>query len=324
MQPKISVIVPIYKAEEYIERCCVSLFEQTLEDIEFIFVDDCSPDNSITKIKEIVKRYPKRVSSVKFLTHTQNQGVSFSRQQGLEAATGEFVIHCDSDDWVDINAYEKAYNIAIEQDAEIVRFGYVTEYPSGAKNYSSYPREDYMTPLEFNIGPLTGSVWGAIISRKLLCDYNIKFPENINWGEDFCVSIAGLVISKKTICLQECFYHYWQNNDSITHTVSEQRCHQLVKVGDHVEKFLLKVGKLKEYEYQLNYLKFQVKASFLMLSDVRNINRWKSLYPESNKYVMSYYYPLYFRLAAFFIIHNMNWLGIFILTLRDIINKYRR
>ena len=127
-KPKLSVIIPVYKAEKFIERCCVSLFEQTLDNIEYIFVDDCSPDNSVNKIREIVARYPEREPMVKILSHSPNRGVSFSRQQGLEAATGEFVIHCDSDDWVDQDMYESAYKAAIDNDADVVRMGYITEY----------------------------------------------------------------------------------------------------------------------------------------------------------------------------------------------------
>lgn len=324
MQPKISVIIPVYKSEKYIERCCKSLFEQTLDNIEYIFVDDCSPDNSVAMIREIAARYSERESMVKVLSHTPNKGVSFSRQKGLEIATGEFVIHCDSDDWVDNNAYETAYNTAIEQNADIVRFGTVVEYSNKKKIYSPYPRTDFMSPLVFNISPATGSVWGGMVKRTLLIENDIRFPENINWGEDFCVSIAGLILSKKTICLKECFYHYWQNIDSITHTISEKRCDELLNVGYYVEDFLHRVGKMKEFEYQLNYLKFQLKAPFLMVKEVRNISKWKTIYPESHKYILSYNYPSYFKLAAWCITHNMKFIGSSILSMRDQINKMRR
>lgn len=324
IQPKLSVIIPVYKSEKYIERCCKSLFEQTLDNIEYIFVDDCSPDNSVAMIREIAARYIEREPMVKILCHTPNRGVSFSRQQGLDAATGEFVIHCDSDDWVDNNAYEKAYRTAIESNADIVRFGYIVEYSNGNQHFSPYSCEDYMKPLRFNIGPLTGSLCLGITRRSILSDNNIMFPSNTNWGEDFCVNIAGLILSKKTICLKECFYHYWQNIDSITHTISEKRCDELLNVGYYVEDFLHRVGKIKEFGYQLNYLKFQLKAPFLMVKEVRNISKWKSLYPESHNYILSYNYPLYFRLAAWCITHNMKFIGSSILLMRDQINKMRR
>lgn len=324
IQPKLSVIIPVYKSEKYIERCCKSLFEQTLDSIEYIFVDDCSPDNSVAMIREIAARYPEREPMVKILCHTPNRGVSFSRQQGLDAATGEFVIHCDSDDWIDSIAYATAYNIAVEKKADIVKFGCVVEHPNNKKNYSIYDREDFFNPLIFNISPKTGSVWGGLIRHSLIIDNNIKFPTDINWGEDFCVSISSLIMSRKTICLKECFYHYWQNVDSITHTISEKRCDELLNVGYYVEDFLHRLGKIKEFEYQLNYLKFQLKAPFLMVKEVRNISKWKSLYPESHKYILSYSYPSYFRLAAWCITHNMKFIGSSILSMRDLINKLRK
>lgn len=104
--PKISVIVPIYKVEKYIGRCARSLFEQSLEDMEFIFVDDCSPDNSISIVKTMAEDYPKRKNQIKFLHHKVNRGLTTTRNTGLSVATGDYIAYCDSDDWFDLTMYE--------------------------------------------------------------------------------------------------------------------------------------------------------------------------------------------------------------------------
>ena len=103
--PKVSVIIPVYNVEKYIERCARSLLEQSLKDIEYIFVDDCSPDNSITMLENILKEYPERQPLVKILFHEPNRGLAYTRQEGVDAAKGEYIIHCDSDDWVEPEMY---------------------------------------------------------------------------------------------------------------------------------------------------------------------------------------------------------------------------
>ena len=318
MEPKVSVIVPIYKAEKYIERCCASLFGQTLDCIEYIFVDDNSPDKSVSLIQKILANYPNRKDYVKIITNETNRGVAYSRQKGLEVTTGEFVVHCDSADWVDTDAYERVYNCAIQENADVVRFGYVIEYSNGNNESVKYhPKEYYLKLLTFNIAPKIGSVWGGLVRRKLLEQYSIKFPQNTNWGEDFCVSISSLLVSKKTICLPECYYHYWQNVDSITHTITKGKCLELVNIGKNVEDFLKSIGLFSKYEFQLNYLKFQSKAILLRDKQVRNVNLWKNIYPECNKDVMRYNYPLYFRVVSWLMLNNFNQLGSFILSLKD-------
>ena len=318
MHPKVSVIVPVYKAEKYIERCCKSLFEQTLDSIEYIFVDDRSPDNSVSLINKILENYPTRNSSVKIINNDVNRGVAYSRQVGLENSKGEFVIHCDSDDWVDCNAYEIAYNCAVKEGADVVRFGYIIEYSNGYKTQVSYnPQEYYMKNIVFNIAPKTGSVWGALVRRNIFEEYSIRFPQNTNWGEDFCVSIACLVVSNKTVCLPDCLYHYWQNAESITHTITKEKCLELVRIGKNVEDYLKSAGLLSKYAFQLNYLKFQCKAVFLRNKQVRDLALWRNLYPECNSDVIKYDYPFYFRVISWLVLKGFTSLSMFLLFLKD-------
>ena len=95
MNPQVTIIIPVFKAEKDIERCCRALVEQTLDSIEYIFVNDCTPDGSVAVIEKTLAEYPKRISDVKILHQPQNMGVSACRQLGLNNATGEYVIHCD-------------------------------------------------------------------------------------------------------------------------------------------------------------------------------------------------------------------------------------
>ena len=94
--PKVSVIIPIYGVEKYIERCVRSLFEQTLDDIEYLFIDDCSPDGSVRIIMRILDEYPNRKEQVIIHRMEQNSGQAKVREWGMKNATGDYVIHCDS------------------------------------------------------------------------------------------------------------------------------------------------------------------------------------------------------------------------------------
>lgn len=118
--PKVSIIVPVYGVEKYIERCARSLFEQTLDGIEYLFIYDCTLDKSIEILKNVLEEYPQRKNQVKIVSHEKNMGLPIAIQSGLKVASGEYIIHCDSDDWVDVTMYEKMYNKAIEEGSDVV------------------------------------------------------------------------------------------------------------------------------------------------------------------------------------------------------------
>lgn len=103
--PKVSVIVPVYNTERYVERAIISLMEQTLDDVQFIIIDDGSKDNSLNIIKQVIARYPARQGQVTLISR-ENRGVAATRAQGMELATGDYVIHLDSDDWAELNWLE--------------------------------------------------------------------------------------------------------------------------------------------------------------------------------------------------------------------------
>ena len=118
---KISICIPVYGVEKYIEQCARSLFEQTIiEDVEFIFVNDCTKDKSIDILKNILREYPQRIKQTKIISHEHNSGLVAARNTALKHSTGDYIIHCDSDDWVDFDFYEKLYNQASKTDADVV------------------------------------------------------------------------------------------------------------------------------------------------------------------------------------------------------------
>ena len=116
----VSIIVPIYNVEKYIEKCATTLLEQDYNNIEYIFVNDCSPDRSMKILKDIIEKYPNRKDDIKIINNIKNSGSSLTRKYGLDASTGKYILFVDSDDWIDIDMVSKMYNAAESNNADIV------------------------------------------------------------------------------------------------------------------------------------------------------------------------------------------------------------
>ena len=139
--PKVSIIVPVYGVEQYIERCARSLFEQTYMNIEYVFVNDVTPDKSIIILNQVTEDYPQRSKDVKIVTHSTNRGVSAARNTGLAAATGDYLLYVDSDDYLCKDAVEQLVNKAEEKNADIVLFDTNVRTANGIK----YEKVNYTT-----------------------------------------------------------------------------------------------------------------------------------------------------------------------------------
>lgn len=316
MNPKVSVVIPVFNAAKDIERCCKALFGQTLDSIEYVFVDDCSPDNSVDIIMRTLEDYPERKLFVKVLHQEKNSGVSACRQLGLNNATGVFVIHCDSDDWPDVDMYQTLYDAAIREKAEVVCCEYIVEYDGWSKTVC-FP-DEYVTKPSLNTAPIEGAVWNKLISRQLIDRCGAEFYQGINLGEDFGFVTPCRVMSKKNAVVHRAMYHYNQLNlNSLTHNYSKAYLMQVIDLAKRTEAYFIKHGLDKEYEWELCNMKFVAKMYFLVFSDVRDIPFWKSLFPECHKYISTYSVPGYLKLSAWLIANGMSPMGNLILTLKS-------
>ena len=281
----VSVILPIFKVEPFIERCVRSLMVQTFEDVEFIFVDDASPDKSISIAKRVVSEYSK---NVRFITHPVNKGLPAARNTGLAVATGEFLYHCDSDDWLESNFLEKMVKAARDNDADFV---YCDFYLSFAvkERYMSQPH--YTDKFEaLQKGVLTGNmkhnVWNKLIKRELYTRNNIKSPEeHCKGGEDYMI-VKLLRMADKVAHVPEALYHYNRTNvNAITKKNSERHFEDVKANADDIIDFLTE-HPIPESIF-INYFKLDVKLPFLMDRSYEQCRRWKAWYPESNEYIMT-------------------------------------
>lgn len=183
--PKVSVIVPIYGVEAFIERCARSLMEQTLDGVEYIFVDDASKDGSIVLLKKVMEKYPAKNKAVSIIIHEKNKGLPAARNTGLEKANGEYIFHCDGDDFIESNALELLYNAAKENEADIV---WCDWYLTFKKNERRMSEPSFVEPIDALKSMLGGgmkyNVWNKLVRRKLYTENSIYFPEGYGMGED--------------------------------------------------------------------------------------------------------------------------------------------
>lgn len=282
----VSVIIPIYKVRKFIERCACSLFEQTLKNVEYIFVDDASPDDSIDILKACIERYPERKGQVRILVHEENQGLPAARNTGLAVATGEYVFHCDSDDFVEADMLEEMYKAAKEKDADMV---YCDFYLSFEKNERYMSNPVYETAEDmFRKGLLGGAmkynVWNKLVKRSLYTDNNITFPAGHAMGEDMTM-IRLAACAKSVAYVPKAFYHYVKlNANAYSATMSERhKVDILFNVNQTVEFLQNKFGNALDKE--IAFFKLNTKLPFLITDDKSQYEVWKEWWPEANKYI---------------------------------------
>lgn len=212
--PLVSVCIPLYNVERYIGRCAMSVLEQSYPDIEFVFVDDCSPDSSLDCLKEVLERYPSRKDQVKIIHHEKNRGLSAARNTALCNCSGDFIIHVDSDDYLEAHAVENLVRKQEESDADIVTGQAVCIEKERAWVME---RPHYQTRQSFILDMVKPSIhhtiWGRLIRKSLYEDYGIKAKEGVNIGEDLQVMSQLAFYAGKVESIWDVVYFYDCTND---------------------------------------------------------------------------------------------------------------
>lgn len=214
MSVKISVLVPVYNVEKTLDRCMQSIFSQTFKDIEIIMVDDGSTDSS----GEICDRYAREYDNVKVI-HKENEGLGPTRDRGVREASGEYIYHCDSDDWLKEDLLEKAYNAITREDADVCIFGYdiFTEKDGGVKPYGNvclkdgvYSSHEEITKLfvdNYYNGFIVMSAWNRLYKRSFIVDNELWFPA-LRRAQDMAYSMLLFDKLTKAVTLKEALYCY--------------------------------------------------------------------------------------------------------------------
>lgn len=249
----VSICVPIYGVEKYIERCAVSLFEQTYQNIEYIFVNDCTKDNSIDVLRQTIERYPNRVSQIHIIEHKHNTGLAGARNTAVKSATGDFIMHVDSDDYVNVDIVSRSVAKQKEFNADIVVIDFIRKYPTYQQIFQ-YPnfKKSELYCLNVLARNNSNSIWAKLIRRSLYIDYNIKCKEGCNQGEDYQVVPKLLYHANVIVNLNSPLYIYdCINQNSYTNNFSaiklKQNWESMNSIRDYFadkgEEYLIAVQK---------------------------------------------------------------------------------
>ena len=281
---KVSILVPVYNVEKYFARCLETLFSQTYSDIEYVFVNDCTPDKSMFVLQETLEKYPSRANSVKIIENKQNLGIAIVRNTLLENATGEYVLFVDSDDWIEVDAIEKFVDKAQQSNADIVGCDYFEEYPDRQVLFKqSYPSHHVEAMKAMTLLRIKGVLWKLFMRRELIVHNNIYFVPEVQFGEDYIFCCKLFFYAKSFSCVDEALYHYVQYNpNNYCSTDSGLRIESFSRAITIVETFYREKGVYDILEKELLQRKFLSKSSYVLDAKKRDIKKWANYFPESN------------------------------------------
>ena len=251
---KVSILIPVYGVEQYIAECARSLFNQTYRDLEFIFVDDCSPDNSISVLKKVLEDYPDRANQVHIIHHESNKGVGTARQTAFTHATGECIMHADSDDLLPADAVELLVG-GMQKGAYDIVSGAYAEYRNqtiGAiKLPPTLPNQYYVRQLLCQ-NLVQHNLWGRLYRRAFLQENNISFVPGIDYCEDYTVITRAFFSARYTTIDDLVYYYRTDNITSYTHQISHKNLVSMLKANAVVIDFFRKNDVKRLYHQALD------------------------------------------------------------------------
>ncbi len=307
-------MVPVFNAEATIAECAESLFRQSIGNVvEYIFVNDASTDGSMDVLKAVMNRYPNRMVSI--IDNEQNSGSAYSREVGMNAARGEFVIHCDADDWIDSNLYEVMLSKAEQTGADVVCCPFALRYEDSSTaqvvNFNSPKIDLNDCPLD----TLHFSLCNKLVRMSVIRDNNLHFFRGINCWEDLGMVARILVFTRRLGFVDGVYYHY-RRAAGKSQTTSDMNRVLLdhLRLADCLCGWFDEKGLGQKYAPFLKFLKFTAKIKMLRGRN-KDLLRWKTTYPETNIGIMRYrHIPLPYRMAFYLANRLPEWLVSFILS----------
>ena len=271
--PKVSVIVPVYNTEKYLEKCLNSLVNQTLEDLEILIVNDGSTDNSEIIINKFKQDYPNKIVYLK----KENGGLSDARNFAIPYVNSEYVGFVDSDDYVELNMFESLYDLAVQKNLDLVECNFIWEYPNKTKtdygiNYSE--KKDL-----FLLGRVM--VCNKLFKASIIKNNNITFPKMLNYEDiEFFYTLIPYINNYSLI--NDSFYHYIQRENSIINNQNEKTADIFI-ILKNILAFYEKNNLLDNYKTELEYLfiRFLLGSSFLRIVKIKNKKLRKELLNKS-------------------------------------------
>lgn len=267
---KVTVIVPFYNVEQYIQKCLESLINQTLEEIEIILVNDGSKDASYKIAKEFQEKYPDKIKYYE----KPNGGLGDARNFGIDYATGEYIAFLDSDDYVEPTMYEEMYNKAKQETADMVECDFWWEYPNKKKEDIGL---EYNTPKEMLVKSRVVA-WNKIIKREIYLQYpEARFSVGLRY-EDIEGFYKILPYIKKVAFVRKPFIHYIQRQGSISKTQNKKN-EEIFEVLENVINYYKEKNIYKDFKEELEYIytRYLLCSSLLRIVKIKEKETKKKL-----------------------------------------------
>lgn len=297
--PKVSVIIPIYNVEKYIEQCAKSIFEQTYSNLEIIFVNDCSPDNSVSILMRTLANYPSRTAQTVIINHEANKGSATARDTGIRHCTGRYVTCIDSDDYIDTDMVANMVQSAIADNYDIVATSFYLNTFGRQKIVPITDCDNFFNLNRIPIDTLHFSLCNKIIKRSLI--NQIPDIPNINCWDDLAKTSIAFALAGKTKAINAPMYHYrvGENSNSLTAQSHKRRLQDQIEVAKFVDNWFVANKLDAKYAQFLKKLKFSAKIKFLRGNE-RDFAAWKRTFPETNHGILCYsHIPLPYRIMFF-------------------------
>ena len=267
MNPKVSILIPVYNVSDYIIKCAESLFNQTFEDLEYIFVNDNTSDDSIEKLENVIAQFPKRKESVFILHHKSNQGLAATRKTGLFAAKGDYIAVVDSDDYIEPEMIELMYNKAISENVDIVLCDLFMEYANKTictNEVLTESKSDYFPEIIMS-EKINAYLCNKLAKRSLYLNPECLVPNGLNYFEDRHVMTRMFYLANKIRKIDIPLYHYVHYNpQAITKNKTRMHFENVVRFWNLLDEFLRKHNEYDKYKSILALPKAQSKVRLMI------------------------------------------------------------
>ena len=295
----VSIIVPVYKVEDYIRECIDSILAQTYPYFELILVDDGSPDNC----GRICDDYAKGDNRIK-VVHKVNGGISSARNAGLEVAKGEWIMHVDGDDWIEPDMIESLIEAAQITGADMVIGDFVKYGPSAGYNKLPTWSSDKKKSMTNYVAYVMTTIWGSIAKRSLYADHSLKSPEGISYCEDFHLIVRLCHFAKKVVNVHRPFYHYRYRPTSIMSNLNKKTEADEQWVYQDTIRFFKEQGVYEDYRKVMSWR--VLKSAQELLLDPAGHKRFMELFNDGREFIFSCpFVNRKIKMLAWMLTHNL-------------------
>ncbi len=287
MTPLVSIIIPVYKAEQTLPACLARLKAQTYRHLQIIFVDDCSPDGGLVYLKGQKAQLEELGIEVDILHHEVNRGVASARNTGLSAVRGEYIYSVDADDELNPRAIQLFVERAQQTGADIIGCEYHLSQGSSLRHISQPEVKTGIEALhQIFAGKMKWNLWLFMIRRLLMDALGASpFLPGVNMGEDLMVMGKLLYRASSVSIIHEPLYTYVRSDQQITNVYRPEHWQQVETNVRELESYLTTHEATQELEL-LHYLKLNLKLPLLISTRREDFRRWGAMYSESNEYIM--------------------------------------